>query len=149
MKDWFDENGDRIDWDHFDDWVDDVEDEPGYDWLQGVFRMWEQDEAHDIPQEWIRSDGTIQFRKIAQYIQQMVRSGEEIDADEMSEWFDDHEDMIRGDDFDNWFMRVKDLDGYEWVNEMSFTRGDVPEEWINDDGMIEWSYASDFIDEQM
>ena len=44
MYQWFIDNEDRIYWNEFLSWKDDVEGTYGYDWVDELFEMWQVDE---------------------------------------------------------------------------------------------------------
>ena len=97
---------------------------------------------------WIKEDGFIDFDKLAAFIEE---NKDEATPERARKWFESHDDIIDWDDFEEWAEKVIDKEGYEWLREVvaewEANDGDVPKEWIREDGLIEWSYAAEYVEE--
>jgi len=86
---WLDENQEKIDWEDFDAWAEDVEDMPGYGWLEKVFYFWREDEQKDIPEYWINDDHMIDMYYLIEYME-----SHKSDPEELRKWLENHRRSI-------------------------------------------------------
>lgn len=122
---WLLKNTARIDWDEFNEWYSEVHDTPGYEWLSEAYEGWEDDDI--LPWDEVAED--------------IEKNKWEMDADGFVEWLDENEDRIDWEDFDRWAERVKDEEGYFWLEKVFYRwreaeYEDLPDYWINEDGML-------------
>jgi len=128
-------------------WVKDVEDEDGYGWLQRVFYRWREAEREDVPEYWINDDGNIDFNY---YGKHMEMNGKDQDPEDIKKWLEDHSSIIDWEEFEEWCEEVWDKEGYEWLHTIvaawEAEESGIPVEWIDEEGMIEWSYVAEYLE---
>ena len=90
-----------IDWDQFEEWVEIVEEKPGYEFLDNV--DWEG--ARDNRIDWDMAKQTIESKKYM------------IEPEDFAIWLKQNEDRIDWDEFQAWADYVESENGYEWLNE--------------------------------
>lgn len=116
--------------------MDEVEDQPGYEWLPKTLALLEADV--EVPAEWINDDGLIEWKHAAEYYED--RKGE-VDPIEARDFLRYHEAMIDWEEFDAWYQEVEDLPGYEWLEE-------ALDLWEEDDDMLDWDKEAKELEER-
>jgi len=120
---------------------------PGYGWLEKVFYYWREEEQKDIPEYWVNDDHMIDMYYLIEYME-----SHKSDPDALLKWLENHQRSINWEEFEVWADSVHDEPGYGWLQKMVATweaaGSEVPDEWIGDDGMIEWDYVTEYLENQ-
>ena len=79
-------NTGKINWDELNEWVEEVKDKPGYEWLSEAYEGWEDEEILDwdkVAREWEEEKWDIK-------------------AEDAKLWLEENEERIDWDEFDEW-----------------------------------------------
>ena len=80
----------------------------------------------------------------------MERIGNDQDPKEIKQWLENHSSIIDWREFEEWCEEVWEKEGYEWLHKVvalwEAEKGEIPEEWINEDFMIEWSFVAEYLE---
>jgi len=91
-----------IDWDEFNNWVGEVKGLRGFEMMPIVYEGWEDDDP-------------LPLDEVAAAIYDNL---DDLDPDDMFEWFEYNDERIDWDEFKAWAVELKDEPGYEWLDDI-------------------------------
>lgn len=98
-----DQNDEKIEWDEYHEWAEDVEDMPGYGWLEKVYYYWREAEQEDIPDYWVNDDHMIDMYYLIEYME-----SHKSDPEYLRIWLENHKNSIHWEEFEIWAESVQD-----------------------------------------